>query len=260
MKSNCKIVLHIPHASTTIPPKLRSRLVLSDEALASEVIAMTDLYTDELFALPQLLGQSVSFPISRLVVDPERFLDDILEPMASLGMGVIYTRTSEGAVLRNTPSAEERAELIAEFYTPHHEALTRAVDSCLDSDGVCLILDCHSFPQHPLPYEHEQETIRPDICLGTDSFHTPSWLGELAQNLFHAAGYSVAFNRPFPGALVPAKHHGVTPAVYSLMVEINRGLYMDCSSGYRSLNFLEFKNRFQGILTSLIDEVVVRMA
>jgi len=255
MNTNSALVYHVPHSSTTIPPKLRSRLVLTDEELSRELTAMTDLYTDELFALPTLNGRMVRFPISRLIVDPERFVDDNIETMARRGMGVIYTQTSGGALLRNAPSARERAELIAEFYNPHHEDLNRAVDYCLSSSGICVVLDCHSFSKYPLPYEQDQEPVRPDICLGTDDIHTPPWIGVLAKDQFKSAGYSVEFNRPYPGVLVPSKHYRVTPNVYALMIEINRGLYMDCLTGERNSDFTEFKLRFQGILSSLLNEV-----
>jgi N-formylglutamate deformylase len=50
-------------------------------------------YVDELFSW--LGDRAVMFGVSRLVVDPERFVDDDQEAMASKGMGVIYTRTSD---------------------------------------------------------------------------------------------------------------------------------------------------------------------
>lgn len=260
MKADSTVVIHIPHAATAIPSRLRSRIILSDKALAHELVAMTDLYTDELFTLPAMNYKIVKFPISRLIVDPERFLENDVEPMAKCGMGVIYTSTSEKEVLRDNPSASERAELIAEFYKPHHEALTQAVDSCLLSSGVCLVLDCHSFPKYPLPYELDQDPNRPDICIGTDdAFHSPPWIGQLSQDYFQTAGYSVAINRPFKGALVPEKHHRVTPNVYALMLEVNRGLYMDHLTGERRADFSDFKLRFQGVIASLIDKVVVRL-
>ena len=58
-------------------------------------MTMTDAYTDDLFGSHAGTDDSVvTFPVSRLVVDPERFLDDTLETMARCGMGVIYERTS----------------------------------------------------------------------------------------------------------------------------------------------------------------------
>ena len=44
------------------------------------------------------------FPVSRLVVDPERFIAD---PMECVGMGVVYTRTSNGEVLRAISKAQD---------------------------------------------------------------------------------------------------------------------------------------------------------
>ena len=68
------------------------------EYLKKELVIMTDAYTDELF---DVVGAHTNiFPVSRLVLDPERFLDDNQEIMAALGMGVIYTRTSSGQRLR----------------------------------------------------------------------------------------------------------------------------------------------------------------
>ncbi len=61
------------------------------------------------------------FPVSRLVVDPERFEKDDEEPMAARGMGVVYELTSHGQPLRVFPSssaAEERGKLLERFYRP----------------------------------------------------------------------------------------------------------------------------------------------
>ena len=73
------IILHIPHASTVLPSEVA--FLLGQEELAYEVDAMTDHHTDQLFDLPG--AHRCVFPVSRLVVDPERFIDD---PMESVGM------------------------------------------------------------------------------------------------------------------------------------------------------------------------------
>src|SRR5580765_1369202 len=81
------VIFHVPHASTRIPRFVRAGMRLSPQQLNEELLRMTDRYTDELFAVPERLAQQLLYPVSRLVVDPERFLDDDLEPMAQKGMG-----------------------------------------------------------------------------------------------------------------------------------------------------------------------------
>jgi N-formylglutamate amidohydrolase len=220
------VVIHVPHASTYIPDDVRGRLLPSDVELRAELDWITDHFTDELFAHPSHLATTVRFPVSRLVVDPERFENDKQEPMSARGMGVIYTRSTLQTALREPPSNRERRDLLERFYRPHHRELTAAVDRALTQHGRCLVIDAHSFPARPLPYELDQDPNRPDICIGTDSYHTPEWLKDLARREFVELGCTVAVDRPFAGALVPLKHYLTDSRVSSVMIEINRGLYM----------------------------------
>jgi N-formylglutamate deformylase len=211
------IILHIPHASTVLPSEVE--FLLGHEALAYEMDAMTDHHTDRLFDLPG--ARRCVFPVSRLVVDPERFIEDSME---SVGMGVVYTRTTNGGALR-TISEIDRLALINTYYHPHHNALTRMVDDGLEHHNQCLIIDCHSFPAQPLPYE--SDTNRPDICVGTDSYHTSAELKGCLLEAFEAAGYVVAIDSPFSGSIVPLKHYQLDRRVSSVMIEVNRSLYDD---------------------------------
>ena len=245
------VVLHIPHSSVEVPPDLRGQLCLSDEELRRELLRMTDWYTDELFYLPEEVAQQIRYPVSRLVLDPERFLDDELETMAPKGMGVIYTKTAEGTPLRKAPAAGERESLIDRYYRPHHNALADAVDAALRRHGRCLIIDCHSFPALPLPYEEDQSLERPEICIGTDACHTPAWLTALGRWAFEKAGFTVAIDRPFSGALVPERHYRKAKAVHSIMIEIRRDLYMDEDSGRKTSDFEPFVSRCRSVLGHL---------
>ena len=95
------IVGHVPHASLRIPPGERGGILLDDDALAAELLRLTDRHTDRLFAWIRDLGGSLFVNrVSRLVVDPERFPDDAREPMARVGQGAVYTRTADGDPLR----------------------------------------------------------------------------------------------------------------------------------------------------------------
>jgi len=216
------IILHIPHASTVLPADVE--FLLGAENLAYEVDAMTDHHTDLLFDLSG--ARRCVFPVSRLIVDPERFIDD---PMESVGMGVVYTHTANGNALRAIAEIE-RLDLINSYYHPHHNALTRMVNDCLEQHNQCLIIDCHSFPAQPLPYE--SDTNRPDICLGTDSYHTTTELRDCLLKTFEALGYVVAIDSPFSGTIVPLKHYHKDQRVESVMIEVNRSLYAN-PSGFK---------------------------
>jgi len=233
--------------------------VLSDAELEAELIRMTDSYTDELFDLSDCVANTILFPVSRLVLDPERFVDDAQERMSRKGMGVVYTHTSSGCPLRRDLPVplEDRQLLIRQYYEPHHEKLTRAVEDALACSGRCLILDCHSFPSVPLPFEFEQSPLRPDICLGTDVYHTPGWLTESAATLFSEENFRVELNKPFPGALVPMDYYRKVPNVWSLMIEVNRGWYMDEATGTRSGQFDSFRTVLQSVLRRLLRQASI---
>ncbi len=213
---------------------------------------MTDFYTHKLFGYHAVRDDfRIIFPVSRLVVDPERFVDDQYEPMAAVGMGVIYTKTSNGSVLRDNPQKEEREELLNQYYIPHHKALQNAVEYCLKRYGRSLILDCHSFPALPLPYEKDKESVRPDICIGTDDFHTSQDLCHTVFELIGKAGWSCAVNRPFSGSIVPMEFYRKDRRVSSIMIEVNRRLYMDEITGQKTTFFESCKKRIGLIVAGL---------
>ena len=245
------LVVHIPHSSALIPTDDRSALLLTDQALQQELLVMTDWFTDELFAVPPGVARTVAFPVSRLVLDPERFLDDAQEPMVKQGMGVIYERTSAQVQLRYGPSPTERAALVDGYYHPHHEALTSAVADSLADHERCLIVDGHSFSSVPLPHEFDQDPDRPDICIGADGFHTPADLIEQTAALFREVGWRVEVNRPFAGAIVPLAHYGQDRRVSSIMIEVNRRLYMDETTGDKRTDF----ERVQLELAAVLDRL-----
>lgn len=246
------IVLHIPHASAYIPEDVRPTLLLDDDELADELLRLTDHFTDELFGRLIAGAAEIVFPVSRLVVDPERFEDDRLEPAARHGMGVIYTRGSKGQILRAPPTPEHRRALLERFYHPHHRRLATAVQERLTAFGHCLVFDCHSFPRIPLPTE--RSGFRPDICIGTDPFHTPSGLRDAAVSAFENAGFSVLVNQPFAGAIVPTRWHSRDERVSALMIEVGRWLYIDELKGERLEAFSLTKARLYSGVVSLMPD------
>ena len=250
------IIANIPHSSLYIPPDIRKTLLLNDRQLKRELLLMTDRYVDELFAcVHELGGSSMKYAVSRLVLDPERFTDDTKEEMAAKGMGVVYTKTSDGELLRKGPSSQQRENLINRFYIPYHERIEEEVAYFLETHNRCLIIDCHSFSSKPLPYEPDKDIERPDICLGTDDFHAPIELLEAAETFFSKSGLITYLNKPYEGTYVPSKFLNKDSRVSSLMIEVNRKLYMNEATGKKTDNFNEVKT----ILFKLVQQYKLKM-
>jgi N-formylglutamate amidohydrolase len=230
------VILHAPHGSRTVPPQDRGRILLDDEALRLELDRMTDAHTAALAtgAADRAEQDGAVRPwvfehrLSRLVVDPERFPDE-REEMAAVGMGAVYTRTSHREVLRDDDPGYAES-LLARYFRPYADAMTALVDDRLAATGRAVVIDVHSYPTDPLPYELHAEGPRPRICLGTDRTHTPDWLIDAAREALLGNGFTesdIGFDSPFAGCYVPLKHYSTTPEVVALMLEIRRDVYMD---------------------------------
>lgn len=234
-------ILHIPHDSTVIPSEYRADFCISDDELNREVIAMTDSHTADLYNAPNTT--QVIFPVSRLLVDAERFPDDADEPMAERGMGMLYTVGSKLQEIRQKPDTAKRSELKTKYYDVHHDRLTHVVDESLNNNRKAMIIDCHSFPSRPLPYEMiDNDELRAEICIGTDSFHTPDFVKVELKKYFTDKGYSVSIDDPFAGALTPLKHYGQSKDVMAVMYEVRRDLYMNEITGKKNDRFEQIKS------------------
>ena len=63
--------------------------------------------------------------------------------------------------------------------------------------------------------------------MGTDDFHTPEILVSGVEKRLEVMGFEVARNEPFAGTLVPLEYFKKEPRVTSLMIELNRSLYLN---------------------------------
>ena len=242
-----RIIVHIPHSSTNIPEIFQQVFLPGKEKLHSELLCMTDWYTDELFACQDCLA--IVHQYSRLVCDPERFLDPEEEIMWQKGMGMYYTRMADGNLLKRNPLCSREGlrsyGKALQIYQQHHSRLTEAVRHQLKYFGKALLIDGHSFSETVLPYEPKvnQQRYRPDICLGTDPVFTPDALLCAAKDYFTKAGLGVAVNTPFAGTIVPEPFYSLKDKrVQSLMIEVNRSLYMNEKTGEKKSSFDEVKD------------------
>ena len=225
------LILHIPHSGTSfpeeerIPEKCARRLVDN----ASSVI---DWYTDELFVQDTCDAgiTAVIFPYCRTYCDVERMIDD---PMEKKNLGICPLRFNitgpdygfnrmEGC--HHFPIINE-ADSFRQYQEYHH----KMEDLLLRKGGISartLLIDCHSFSSRPTPilpdYDADNEV---DICIGYNEDKTkPSEMviGTILHH-FRMLGYKVGVNAPFSNA----KTFNTLAEYHSLMIEVNKKLYMD---------------------------------
>ena len=188
---------------------------MPDDVLRHNVSSEADLHVDQLF---DVRGVSTLKPtFSRNVCDVERFRDDSNESESGRGRGLFYTHFEDGRQYRKY-SAQIRQRVLEELYDPHHALFTQEVKSKLQHYGRCWIIDCHSF---------SNKVGYPDFCIGTDDFHTPTDLHERLQHFIEHAGYGVQVNFPYNGCIVPMEYYQKDSRVISIMIEVNKRLYLD---------------------------------
>lgn len=216
------VIIHAPHTSRHIPDAVRRELLLGDTELTVELDAVTD--AGVLAVVEALTGPLPTIALatmSRLVFDPERFPVD--DPMEQVGMGLVYMKRADGAALRSllTP---ERLDWYRAQHRSYTVAIERLVKETIDLFAAAVILDLHSYPRDPLGYENPSRD-RPEVCIGTDPFHTPAWLESLAVESL-SARFEVGVNTPFAGSYVPGCLYQSEPRVSSLMVEVRRDVLL----------------------------------
>ena len=240
------MILHIPHSSTALPESMGKDLLVTYSQLQQEIVLMSDYYCDNLFQYPET--RRIVFPWSRLFCDVERFESDAEEPASAYGHGMYYLKTFAGNPLRkDTFQGRQEAILV---YRKHHQEFTRIVDEEISSIGISIIVDCHSFSKNVVRNGNNEKPY-PDICIGSDAFHTPP---EFANSLIREVqklGYSATINYPFSGSIVPMKYYNVDKRVISVMIEINRSLYLNENSDEKSGQYERTKELCTALLANI---------
>ena len=216
------ILVHLPHNSTQFPDDFVYQR--SKKELDRDVHFLVDHHTDVLFE--PLYGNSFVNPFCRLFFDPERYADPSKEVMNEIGMGIFYTHTVDGHRFRADDTLEDYQFKLDTLYHPYHQQLTDCCEKLMDRYGRCFLIDGHSYSKICTPCERYQDDVRPEIDIGTDSTHTPNWFKNLLYEVFSTAGYSVAFDQPFKGTMVPLSLNGDT-RLLACMIEVRRDVYLN---------------------------------
>lgn len=213
------IILHIPHSNAKFPNDMGELLVDLDtiNAFSDQI---SDIGINELFS--HNIGEKYIAPFSRIYCDVEKFIDDENEVMSKYGQGVFYTKDCKGNVFRRV-NQEYKDRILESYYFPYHKGLDELSLSLLDKR--LIIVDCHSYGEECVQYNKSQSYT--DICLGYDKQYYSKQLVDGVRDIFVENGFSVSYNFPYEGTLIPNAIYGINiPEVFCFMIEINKRVYM----------------------------------
>ena len=173
----------------------------------------------------------------------ERLMND---PLEARGLGFSYSRkvpTADGLSvrLRSFGTKEDAFDHYVDFHAEVAKRLFR-------SGNNTLLIDCHSFSQHPNLLNPTPPDI--DICIGFNDDETcpdETTIGIISQ-YFKSLGYKVGINEPFSNSMtfnVPICYH-------SLMIEVNKRLYMNEHTLEKTPVFYKLRQEIQGLFDLLI--------
>ena len=236
------ILLHVPHSSTSFPPESRYSFTDLDE----DEKLLIDYYTDELFVPGNQIWEinSAIFPYCRLYCDVERLVKD---PLEYKGLGISYHQTVDSNYLpfeeRNFSRLNEAFKYYADF---HADVSKRIVE--MTSMNKILLIDCHSFSAFPNLLDPTPPDI--DICIGYNDGETRPYTKTIDNivSYFMSLGYKVGINEPFSNSKtfpVPVEYH-------SVMIEINKRIYMNEETLEKNENFLRAHQILKGLYSMLL--------
>lgn len=241
------IILHIPHSSLKLPPKFYNRIVVDKNVVNDFNLAISDLYTYEIFGAKNKYKKVVA-KYSRIFCDVEKFADDDKECMSKFGMGYVYTRTHKNVEFAKYDDVYKQ-NVKKKYYTKYHDKLDKVAMRQTRKNRT-ILLDCHSFSKDIIMFEEKKENL-PDICIGFDKMYYSEKLVDYIKTYFETLGYSVAFNYPYEGTMIPNCffNHSVSD-FYSVMIEINRKVYLN-DMYEKNNNFNNLQRQVQDLLREL---------
>ncbi len=259
------VVLDSPHSGNSFPDDF--------EALASiaELRTAEDCYVDELWSGAQALGApllAAQFP--RAYIDPNRSAGDVdLELIegpwpweyapsgkARIGKSLVWRTLADGRPIyaRRLRSEEVRTR-IDRLHAPYQRALQSLIEATRRKFSRVYHINCHSMNSvGGRQTEGVEGKPRADFVLGDrDGTTCEAAFTEFVRARLVAMGYDVSLNDPFKGSELVRAYSAPADRRHSLMIEINKRLYMDEATLERTPAFARLQSDLRELLKAILE-------
>ena len=254
------LVLSVPHRGQIFPDEFihatavsRAELRRNEDAFVDELIMTASNEGMPMIAM-NVARSFIDVNRDKMEIDPTMFYNYPYPELSMgrrcrLGLGVIHRITARNhPIYKGLLNYNEVQERFVKIYDVYHKRLQQLIDKCLKKFGMCFVLDCHSMPSEICTLL--QDTQRIDFCLGTLFGQScPEEMQRFFQEGLEKRNYYVSDNSPYSGAYVTFNYCQPRRKIYTMQMEVNRGLYMDEHS-YIKNN--EFSNTCSNISENIV--------
>jgi N-formylglutamate deformylase len=169
------------------------------------------------------------------------------------GLGLLKTVTRYGEKMHERKyTVAEVEERLDRYYRPYHRELARLIEGTHKRFGKVWHLSCHCMSAVGAPTHPDPGAPRTDICLGNrDGTTCSTEFIEFLGGVFRNLGYSVKNNFPYAGGELNARHGDPKNGVESIMVELNKKLFMDVATFRRTEGFAPLRENLKKVVTAL---------
>lgn len=232
------VVFDSPHSGSDYPDDFGYAIMIST------LRRLEDAGVDRLFGRVTEFGAPLlhaRFP--RSYIDVNRALEDLDTGMiegnwpypvrpgikSQNGKGLIWrTAQREGNIYDRKLSVSEVEQRIERCWRPYRAALKGLLDETFARHGAVLHINCHSMRSRGHERDPDGVGDRPDVVLGDrDGTTCDPAITDRAATLLRHMGYTVSVNQPYKGMDLIRDYSEPAIGRHSLMIEVNRKLYMD---------------------------------
>ncbi|HWA37049.1 MAG TPA: N-formylglutamate amidohydrolase [Burkholderiales bacterium] len=256
------VVVDVSRSGREYPEEFRSNVpftVLHDNV---------SMYVDQIWGEAPNLGATLlyaSFP--SFWIDANRNELDIdadliegewpvpLQPTVSKrGLGLLKSKSRYGEPVHERKlTVAEVMERLDRYHRPYYAELGQNIRRLRSSFGFVAQLSCHCMSAVGAPTHPDPGKDRPDFNLGNVNGKTSSKeFIEFVEATLKGLGYSVGMNFPYNGGELNARFGDAAGGVESIMVEINKKLFMDTKTFKKTAGFERIRADATKVLGAVI--------
>jgi N-formylglutamate deformylase len=256
------VVVDVSRSGREYPEEFRSNVpftVLHDNV---------SMYVDQIWGEAPNLGATLlyaSFP--SFWIDANRNELDIdadliegewpvpLQPTVSKrGLGLLKSKSRYGEPVHERKlTVAEVMERLDRYHRPYYAELGANLARLKSAFGFVAQLSCHCMSAVGAPTHPDPGKDRPDFNLGNVNGKTSSKeFIEFVEATLKGLGYSVGMNFPYNGGELNARFGDAAGGVESIMVEINKKLFMDTKTFKKTAGFERIKADATKVLGAVI--------